>query len=166
MATLSLIESIQSIHSSLDRIIQKANELTEDVIRWKPSDEEWSIMQILCHLVEAVPYWLNEIELLLESPGKEWGRGLQNVDRLAAVISTKVDGTPLSSVIKELEELKPQVEMTLKKLDDETLWLEAPSRNPRFGTKPISFIVDHLLVEHVAKHFGQMKRNLTKVNQD
>jgi uncharacterized damage-inducible protein DinB len=164
MATLTVKDSIQSVQQSLVQVIQKAEGLSDDVLRWNPTEEEWSIMQILCHLVEAVPYWLDEIEQLLETPGKEWGRGLQHEGRLAAVSKSKVDSTTLSDVLKELETVKPQVEQTLNKLDEEKLSMEAPSRNPRFGTKPISFIIDHLLVEHASKHVGQIERNLSKVN--
>ena len=165
MTSLMINDSIETVKQSLDQILLKAKRLSEEVIRWNPTEEEWSIMQILCHLVEAVPYWLDEIELLLETPGKEWGRGLQQEDRLEAVNKDKVDSTSVSDVLKQLEELKYRVEQTLGKLDEEKLSLEAPSRNPRFGTKPISFIVDHLLVEHTSKHFGQIERNLSKVNQ-
>ncbi|WP_026591522.1 DinB family protein [Bacillus sp. UNC437CL72CviS29] len=165
MTSLTINDSIETVKQSLDQILLKAKRLSEEVIRWNPTEEEWSIMQILCHLVEAVPYWLDEIELLLETPGKEWGRGLQQEDRLEAVNKEKVDSTSVSDVLKQLEELKYRVEQTLGKLDEEKLSLEAPSRNPRFGTKPISFIVDHLLVEHTSKHFGQIERNLSKVNQ-
>jgi uncharacterized damage-inducible protein DinB len=163
MAVLSVKDSIQSIHQSIDQVIQKTEGLSDDVIRWNPSEDEWSIMQILCHLVEAVPYWLNEIEQLLESPGKEWGRGLQDEARLAAV--SNIDSRSLSVVLKELEALKPQVEQVLATLNEEKLNIESPSRNPRFGTKPISFIVDHLLVEHVSKHDSQIERNLSKRNK-
>lgn len=165
MTSLTINDSIETVKQSLDQILLKAKRLSEEVIRWNPTEEEWSIMQILCHLVEAVPYWLDEIELLLETPGKEWGRGLQQEDRLEAVNKDKVDSTSVSDVLEQLEELKYRVEQTLGKLDEEKLSLEAPSRNPRFGTKPISFIVDHLLVEHTSKHFGQIERNLSKVNQ-
>jgi uncharacterized damage-inducible protein DinB len=164
MATLSVNESIRSVQNSLDQVIQKSAGLSEEVLRWNPAEEEWSIMQILCHLVEAVPYWLDEIEQLLEATGKEWGRGLQHEGRLAAVSKEKVDSTSLTAVLKELEETKSKVEETLSKLNEEKLAMEAPSRNPRFGTKPISFIVDHLLVEHMEKHLGQIERNLSKVN--
>ncbi|WP_342431293.1 DinB family protein [Neobacillus sp. FSL H8-0543] len=164
MTSLLVSDSIQTIQKSLDLVIQKGRGLSDNVLRWNPSDEEWSIMQILCHLAEAVPYWLDEIELLLEIPGKDWGRGLQQEARLEAVKKEKVDSTALSTVLSELEYLKTKVEQTLSKLDDEKLALEAPSRNPRFGTKPISFIVDHLLVEHTMKHLGQIERNLSKIN--
>ncbi|MBZ6489475.1 DinB family protein [Priestia aryabhattai] len=164
MATLSINESIQSVHQSIDQTIETVRGLSEEVLRWNPTEEEWSIMQILTHLTEAIPYWLDEIESLLETPGKEWGRGLQDERRLSAVSPNKVNQTTLSEVLKELEELKPQVEETLSKLEEGKLIIEAPSRNPRFGTKPLSFIIDHLVVEHVSKHLGQINRNLSKVN--
>ncbi len=88
-----------------------------------------------CHLVEAVPYWLNEIELHLETPGREWGRGLQQEARLEAVSKNKVDSTTLSDVLRQLEEIKPRVEQTLAQLDEEKLALEAPSRNPLHGRR-------------------------------
>ena len=28
---------------------------------WKPSEDEWSIMQIITHVAEAIPYWAKEI---------------------------------------------------------------------------------------------------------
>ncbi|MFC6604504.1 DinB family protein [Ectobacillus funiculus] len=98
MTTLNVKDSVQSVEQSLNQVIQKAEGLSNDVLRWNPTGEEWSVMQILCHLVEAVPYWLDEIERLLETPGKEWGRGLQHEGRLAAVNKSKVDSTSLSDV--------------------------------------------------------------------
>jgi uncharacterized damage-inducible protein DinB len=165
MASLTINNSIQSIHQSIDQMIQTAKGLPDDVLRWKPTEKEWSVMQILTHVVEAIPYWLDEIEQLIGTPGKDWGRGLQHEDRLAAVSQSKVNSTSLSAVLKELEKIKSQVEQTLNKLDGKKLWMEAPSRNPSFGTKPISFIVSHLLVEHASKHVGQIERNLSKINQ-
>ncbi|RAS89359.1 DinB family protein [Priestia endophytica] len=165
MTILQVKDSITSVQQSLDQVIQISEGLSNEVLRWNPTEEEWSVMQILCHLAEALPYWLNEIEQLLENPGKEWGRGLQDEARLAAVEKSKVHNTSLLDALKKLEEVKLQVENTLSKLDERKLAMEAPSQNPRFGTKPISFIVDHLLVEHASKHLGQIERNLSKVNK-
>jgi hypothetical protein len=47
----------------------------------------------------------------------------------------------------------------LNGLSDADLALEATGRNPRWGVKPASFVVDHLLVQHVEKHLGQIRRN-------
>lgn len=163
MEMVSVNQSIKSIIQSIDEIIETVKGLPDDVIRWNPSEDEWSIMQILTHVVEATPYWLGEIEQILKDKNVEWGRGLKDEGRLAAVSSSRVENTLLVEVIKELEAVKPQIEQTLSKLNIENIAMEATSRNPRFGTKPISFIVDHLLVEHVNKHLGQIKRNLSKV---
>jgi uncharacterized damage-inducible protein DinB len=160
MAATTLSQSIADINLTLDKIIQQVKELETETIQRKHSEEEWSIKQILCHIVEAVPYWLNEIESLIASPGIEWGRGLQDSARLQAVQNTENES--LSIVLTELVKLKGQVEKTLSNLNDEMLKQEAPSRNPRFGVKPLSFIVDHLLVEHVEKHYSQIQRNLSK----
>ncbi|MGG7618101.1 DinB family protein [Bacillus coreaensis] len=165
MEMVSVNHSIKSINQSIDEIIETVKGLPDDVIRWNPSEDEWSIMQILTHVVEATPYWLGEIEQILKDKNVEWGRGLQDEGRLAAVSSSRVENTLIEEVLKELKAVKPQIEQTLTKLNRDNINLEATSRNPRFGTKPISFIVDHLLVEHVNKHLGQIKRNLSKVNK-
>src|SRR3954463_10781575 len=78
-------EYITSIQQSIENIVNTCKELSEETIRWKPSEEEWSILQILSHASEATPYWLNEVKRVLEQPGVEWGRGLQEANRLAAV---------------------------------------------------------------------------------
>lgn len=157
----SMNEAIESIQHSLNQMIETSKNLSEKSIRWQPSEDEWSIMQILCHVEEAIPYWLNEIEKLLESPGIEWGRGLKDEKRLAAVTNT--ENREISDVLRNLENVKEQVGKVLSQLTEQQLKAEAPSRNPRFGTKPISFIVDHLLVEHASKHVSQIKRNLSKL---
>jgi hypothetical protein len=51
---------------------------------------------------------------------------------------------------------------TLNDLSDADLAVEAHSRNPRWGLTPASFVVDHLLVQHVERHLGQMRRNIAQ----
>ena len=41
------------IQQSLNEIVMFTENLSEEMIRWKPSEEEWSILQILSHLVEG-----------------------------------------------------------------------------------------------------------------
>jgi hypothetical protein len=54
---------------------------------------------------------------------------------------------------------------TLRSLSDEDLAAEGMSKNPRWGLKPASFVVDDLLVHHVAKHQGQIRRNVSQFNE-
>ncbi|MCQ6280504.1 DinB family protein [Bacillus sp. EB600] len=162
METKTIQQAIESIHQSINKMIGTVAGLSEDTIRWKPSEEEWSIMQILCHVVEAVPYWLGEIAEIKAQSEKLWGRNHLQEARLAAVTDT--DRWTIDDVLKELDALQSQVEKELGALDKDTLAITATSRNPNFGTKPISLIVDHLIVEHVSKHYGQIERNQSKLS--
>jgi len=156
-------ESIQSIQESLTEILIVAENLSEETIRWKPSEEEWSILQILSHLVEGVPYWLGEVERVVAEPGSSWGRGLQDLARLAAV--TDIDKLSVKDVLAEVGQLSQKVASGLE-LDAETLKQESPHRNfAKFGNKPVSFIIDHFIEEHVAGHAKQIQRNLFKLRE-
>ncbi|MFJ8243740.1 DinB family protein [Peribacillus asahii] len=156
--------AVTSVNESIDRIIETVKGLSEETIRWNPTEEEWSIMQIVAHIVEALPYWVEEIEQLVQSPGQEWGRNHLHEGRLQAVSSETVDAISVAELLQALEEVKQKVESGIGNLTAEQLAAEAPSRNPNFGTKPLSFIIDHLIDQHVNKHEGQIQRNLSKLN--
>ncbi|MGO4890377.1 DinB family protein [Anaerobacillus sp. MEB173] len=155
--------NIESVNKSIDRILETVKGLSEETIRWKPTEDEWSIMQIIAHIVEALPYWVNEIEQLVETPGKVWGRNHLHEPRLEAVKPETLNAISVAQMIQALEEVKGQVQAGIEKLTAEQLAAEATSVNPNFGTKPISWIIDHLIDEHVNKHEGQINRNLAKV---
>jgi uncharacterized damage-inducible protein DinB len=92
--------SINRIQQSLHEIATITEKLSEETIRWKPSEEEWSILQILSHLVEAVPYWLGEVERVVAEPGTSRGRGLQDPARLKAV--TDLDKLSVKDMLAEV----------------------------------------------------------------
>ncbi|WP_227937424.1 DinB family protein [Alkalihalobacillus deserti] len=156
--------NITSVNESIDRIIETVKGLSEETIRWKPTEDEWSIMQIMAHIVEALPYWVDEIEQLVETPGNEWGRNHLHEPRLEAVKPETVDAISVDEMIKQLEQVKQTVQSGIENLTPEQLAAEATSVNPNFGTKPLSFIIDHLIDQHVNKHEGQIQRNLSKLN--
>ncbi|MFI8492827.1 DinB family protein [Peribacillus butanolivorans] len=162
MAYQSISTSIQSFQQSIDHILETTANLSEKTIRCNPTEEEWSIMQILSHIAEAIPYWLGELETVVATPGSKWGRGLQDPARLAAVTDT--EKLSVDEVLKQVDELKYKVESGLGKLDEETLSKESPHRNfAKFGNKPVSYIVDHFIDDHVSGHYDQIKRNLSKI---
>jgi hypothetical protein len=163
MAVVTVNQSIQAINNSIDAILNVSENLSEETIRWNPTNEEWSILQIISHLNEAVPYWLNEIDRVLAEPGAQWGRGLQDSARLAAVATP--DELNVSEQFAEFKELKKKVAEGLGNLSEENLKAENPHRNfEKFGNKPISFMIEHFLEEHVEKHYSQVQRNLSKLD--
>lgn len=155
---MNLQEAIHSIHQTLDQIIATTKDMSPELLMWKPAEDKWSVMEVLAHVEEAIPYWLDEINRLIERPGTEWGRGLQDEKRLAAI--AMAGSRSLDEVLSSLENIKGQVAEVLNTIPKEALLREAPSRNPRFGIKPLTFVIEHLLVEHVDTHVKQIKRNL------
>lgn len=157
--------NITSVNESIDRILDTVKGLSEETIRWNPTADEWSIMQIMAHIVEALPYWVDEINQLVETPGKQWGRNHLHEPRLQAVKPETVDAISVEEIVKELQQVKQTVQAGIENLTAEQLAAEATSVNPNFGTKPLSFIIDHLIDQHVNKHEGQIQRNLSKISK-
>jgi hypothetical protein len=66
-------------------------------------------------------------------------------------------------VIEALQNLIPRVETTLAKVKEEDLEKTAPSYNPNFDGKTLTFLIDHLIIKHVVGHHDQIVRHLAKV---
>ena len=156
-----LKESIESIQKTSDSIIETVSKLPDETIRWKPAPGVWSILEILSHVEEAIPYWADEIERVVAHPGVDWGRGHTNEARIAAVVASSQRNA--KDLIAGIQQGTQKTVAILGKLRDEDLAIESPSRNPRFGIKPMSFVLDHLIVGHLRGHLGQIQRNLNQL---
>ncbi|MED4582836.1 DinB family protein [Brevibacillus choshinensis] len=153
-----LQKTIDDIYRLIDEMIQLVQPISEEKLRWKPADDVWSVLEILCHVEEIIPYWLQEVQTIAESPGSEWGRTHLHEGRLAAV--AKANQRTATQIQDGIIGTKKVVERILGNLSMEDLSIESPSRNPRWGTKPMSFVVKHLVVEHLENHLGQIKQTL------
>lgn len=160
---MKIEEAVYQIHRTIDEIVSVSKGLSDEVVRWKPSEDKWSILQVLCHVEEATPYWLHEIQQVVKAPGIEWGRGLQHEGRLAAVNQAQQRSIP--DVLQGIEQSKERVREILGSLTEDELRIESPSRNPRFGTKPMEFVLNHLLVEHLDTHLKQIRRNIQQYQE-
>ena len=163
MATAVLNEKLETFKKSIDDIVAVLKNTEEAALYVKPSETEWSAMQIVSHILEAVEFWVADLEALLVVPGAKWGRNHEHVRRLAAVDENVVSRIKKDDAITALQNLVPKVEAALVKVTEEDLVKTAPSYNPNFDGKPLSFLVDHLIVKHVTGHYGQLVRHLEKV---
>lgn len=138
----------------------------DEGLYWKaPSPEKWSVMQIVSHVTEAIPFWRRDVENLMVEPTGRWGRNHEHVGRLAAVNVEVVRQKTVDEVIQQLEEEKQHVEKMFQKLQPEHLTIQAPSYNANFEGKALSFIIVHLIVGHIQSHFEQMVRHYDEVKQ-
>ena len=146
-----------------DEILAEVERLPPAIITWIPDEGVWSVMDILCHIREFVPFWTGETVRIVRRPDEQWGRDHTDTARLAAVTGTAAN--KLEDVLADIRRLLRRSVETLSDLSDADLSVEATSKNPRWGLKPASFVVDHLLVQHVEKHLGQIRRNVTQFGQ-
>jgi len=141
-------------------ILAEVQRLPPELIYWVPAEGVWSVMDNLCHIREFLPFWTGETIRIVRQPAEQWGRDHTDTARLAAVTNTAT--YTLDAVVSDIREAVRRSAETLKTLSDEDLAVEATSKNPRWGMKPASFVIDELLVHHVEKHLGQIRRNVAQ----
>jgi uncharacterized damage-inducible protein DinB len=141
-----------------EEILAEVRRLPPELISWVPAEGVWSVMEILCHIREFVPFWTEETLRMARRPEEPWGRDHTDAARLAAVTNTA--DYRLEDVLADIHRAVQRSADALAELSDTDLAAEATSMNPRWGRKPASFVVDHLLVQHVEKHLGQIRRNV------
>ena len=151
------------LRAAVDDLLTEVAALPATVITWQPAADVWSVMDNLCHVQEFVPYWTTQAMQVVERPDQPWGRDHTDRDRLAAVANTSV--RLLSDVQQAIRQAAAATADALARLSDADFDVEAASRNPRWGVKPAHFIVDHLIVGHVEKHLGQIRRNVAQFQQ-
>jgi uncharacterized damage-inducible protein DinB len=145
-----------------EEILAEVQQLPAELIHWLPAEGVWTVMDNLCHIREFVPFWTGETLRIVQRPTEPWGRNHTDTARLAAVTNTAAQG--LADIVTDIREAVRRAADTLSRLSDADLASEATSKNPRWGVKPASFVVDDLLVHHVAKHQGQIRRNVSQFN--
>jgi uncharacterized damage-inducible protein DinB len=163
MSTAVLSDKIEVLTKSINDIVEVIIKTEESILYIKPSEIEWSAMQVVSHVLEAVDFWLEDLEALLIVPGAKWGRNHEHVRRLAAVDENVVAKLKKDEAIEALHSLIPRAEKTLTKVKEEDLEKTAPSYNPNFDGKSLAFLIDHLIVKHVEGHYDQIIRHLAKV---
>ena len=146
-----------------DEILAEVQQLPSELIHWAPAEGVWTVMDNLCHIREFVPFWTGETLRIVHRPSEPWGRDHTDTARLAAVTNTAA--YRLDDVVANIREAVRRSAETLKTLSDEQLDVEASSKNPRWGVKPASFVIDELIVHHVAKHRDQIRRNVAQFTE-
>ena len=145
-----------------DEILAEVERLPAELIHWVPGEGVWTVMDNLCHVREFVTFWTGQALQIVRRPDALWGRDHTDTDRLAAVTNTAAN--QLDAVVADIREAVRRSAATLRTLSDEDLAAEATSKNPKWGRKPASFVIEELIVHHVEKHRGQIRRNVAQFN--
>jgi uncharacterized damage-inducible protein DinB len=153
-------ESVRNSYASLLKLLAGplAHVHTSKLYQ-SPAENEWTIMQILAHIVEFMPHWAEEIEKALAEPGCVFGRTPEDIGRLQGISEHEMDS--LNKIKVALTGSYARLDEVLGKLQDSDL--ELIGKHVRYGEKSIGWLIDDLIVDHLNGHVEQIKSSLELV---
>jgi len=154
-------ESIRSSNASLHQLIDgPLAGIDAKQLYQSPAENEWTIMQNLAHIVEFMPYWASEIEKLVAEPGSNFGRTPEDVGRLQGISDHEM--ASLSKIKQALPGSYQRLDDVLKNLKDSDL--ELTGKHVRYGEKPLDWLIEEFLTNHLKGHGEQIKSSIESVS--
>ncbi|MDB5080943.1 MAG: hypothetical protein JWP00_2867 [Chloroflexi bacterium] len=133
--------------------------LSPDRLYTAPTENEWSLMQNLAHIIEFMPYWGNEIAGLVETPGRNFGRLLTDETRLGAIVEHGLDN--LETVRAALPVSYNRLQAALDGLDDADL--TKTGVHIKFGEQRLEWFIGEFIADHLKNHLTQMRECLAVI---
>ena len=125
--------------------------LTEEQVRWKPSESRWSILEILNHIIDIeIEDFRYNFDLILFKPEKEW----PSFDEIKWITSRKYNERELSSSIEKFKHERNHSINWLQELSSPDLFSKHLSNKMRLGDLLSSWLGHDLF--HI-KHITLMK---------
>jgi len=127
-------------------------------MRADPGDNEWSAMQILGHMVEMIPYWMNHCHAMIAAGGgsHHFGRSLDAPERLAGV-ELGAAGNP-DEILRVLNGELQAAATTIRRVS-------AADRDKKGvyskgGEMTVAEVIERLIVAHAEAHLAQVRATL------
>jgi DinB superfamily len=116
--------------------------------------EQWDRGQVLAHVAEILPYWSQQVELVVErGGGVPFGRVKSNPERIAAIERDRRTGS--AELLQRMDQGLQGVLVLLDRLDEPAL--ERTGTHERIGEMTAAAIIDRFLVEHLEEHAEQLE---------
>ena len=141
---------------------QLASELNQPGVRQRlqtaSGETEWSVTQVLGHMVEMIPYWLTHCRTLLATTGSPppFGRALDAPERLAGVAHGQA-----ATLDALMGRLKTEISIAAGMMRR----LSPAERNQkgihnRRGEMTVAEVLEALIVAHAEEHLAQVRQTL------
>lgn len=129
-------------------------------LRNAPGETEWSVMQILGHIVEMIPYWLNHCRTLIAATGADrppqFGRSLEAPERLEGVErGQKANLDELLHLLKQEIAIAAEAIRNLSPAER-----SRKGSHIRRGEMTVADILESFVVAHAEAHLTQVRRTL------
>ena len=122
-------------------------------------ESSWGPREVLAHVAEMLPFWLGEIELVLDARGGEppaFGR--LEADDLRVAIITRDRAFPARELLGRVEAEGRRVARRLRALGDGDA--AAVGRHLTRGDLSVRDIAERLIVGHIEGHVAQLRETL------
>ena len=123
-------------------------------------ESSWGPREVLAHVAEMLPYWLGEIELILDAGDSadppEFGR-LEDDDARVAIIS-RDRKFPARELLGRIEAEGKRVARRFRAFSEEDA--DVVGRHVRRGDLPVREIAELLIVGHAEGHVTQLRESI------
>jgi DinB superfamily len=117
--------------------------------------EQWDRGQVLAHVAEILPYWCQQVELVVErGDGVPFGRVKTDAGRIAAIERDR--GLDALELLRRMDQGVQGALALLSRLDEQAL--QRTGTHERIGEMTAAAIIDRFLVDHLEEHAEQLER--------
>ena len=128
--------------------------ITEEQLRKPPADGEWSVAQVLGHVIEMQPLWMEKAKLIASQDNPDVRRTPQEHEqRLQAV--AKAELTPWSELQRRLDEAGTRALGMLRQMFPHDL--DCVGHRSAGQTTTVRQMVESNLVGHIVEHARQVE---------
>jgi uncharacterized damage-inducible protein DinB len=153
-------KSVQDSYVELTALIEgPLSALPAGKLYQVPSENEWTIMENLAHIVEFMPYWAGQIEQLVAEPGRNFGRVMTDERRIREIADHAHDS--LAQIQAALPASYARLVEVLSHLNDRDL--EITGHHVKFGDKSLAWFIEDFVTGHLQAHNKQLKEALQAV---
>jgi hypothetical protein len=158
MATLH--PHIERLRVARDRLVRLRTkvESSEPVPEDDPGERDWVPCEILAHVDEMLPYWLGEIERVLEGPEEPVPFGRLPTDPIRAMTVERDRALPICELYARLDAGMERIVMRLLELDEKQCARRGLHQTR--GEMTVRDIVGVMLAGHLEEHCDQLAATL------
>lgn len=158
---IAIRQSVKQSYTDLQALLEgPVGTLYATKLYQTPTENEWTIMENLAHIVEFMPYWGEEVAKLVAQPGRNFGRTMQHEGRQAALREHGRD--TLEQARAALPSSYAHLDEILSRLQDRDL--ELTGQHVKLGERTLAWFVREFITEHLHNHVLQIKACLEVVN--
>ena len=149
------MDRVERLRAAAGRIRAGAAARPEDALTGPDPDsgERWDRGQVLAHVAEMLPYWVEQAEAVAAGQRSTFGRVRSDPGRVGAIERDRREDP--RRLLDRIDQGVEGVAALLGRLDDRSMARRA--RHQTLGEMTVAEIIDRFLVDHLEEHADQLE---------